>query len=222
MGIGFSTFTEVVGAGPSKHFDILGIKMFDSARSASTRPAPASSAPARSRRGRARDDVGAESSPRSSGSIRRRSWSRRGHRHGALRARHLRQPQHAGRRRRHHDGARRIREKARKIAAHLLEVGEGDVEWTDYKFQVKGVPAKTVTMKDVAFAAYTNMAQNEPGSRRPTTTTPPNMTYPERRVRRGRRRRSRDRRGKGAALLAVDDCGVVINPMIVEGRFTAG
>ena len=31
MGIGFSTFTEVVGAGPSKHFDILGIKMFDSA-----------------------------------------------------------------------------------------------------------------------------------------------------------------------------------------------
>ena len=31
MGIGLSTFTEVVGAGPSKHFDILGIKMFDSA-----------------------------------------------------------------------------------------------------------------------------------------------------------------------------------------------
>ena len=31
MGIGISTFTEVVGAGPSKHFDILGIKMFDSA-----------------------------------------------------------------------------------------------------------------------------------------------------------------------------------------------
>ena len=31
MGIGWSTFTEVVGAGPSKHFDILGIKMFDSA-----------------------------------------------------------------------------------------------------------------------------------------------------------------------------------------------
>ncbi len=29
MGIGISTFTEIVGAGPSKHFDILGIKMFD-------------------------------------------------------------------------------------------------------------------------------------------------------------------------------------------------
>jgi len=46
---------------------------------------------------------------------------------------------------------------------HLLEVGEADVEWTDYKFQVKGVPARSVTMKEVAFAAYTNMAQNEPG-----------------------------------------------------------
>ena len=31
MGIGISTFTEIVGAGPGKHFDILGIKMFDSA-----------------------------------------------------------------------------------------------------------------------------------------------------------------------------------------------
>ena len=30
MGIGISSFTEIVGAGPSKHFDILGIKMFDS------------------------------------------------------------------------------------------------------------------------------------------------------------------------------------------------
>src|SRR5205085_5292965 len=30
MGIGISSFTEIVGAGPSKHFDILGLKMFDS------------------------------------------------------------------------------------------------------------------------------------------------------------------------------------------------
>ena len=89
---------------------------------------------------------------------------------------HLCEPQHAGCRRGHHDGARRIREKARKIAAHLLEVGEGDVEWTDYKFQVKGVPTKTVTMKEVAFAAYTNMAQNEPGLEATYYYDPPNMT----------------------------------------------
>ena len=57
-------------------------------------------------------------------------------------------------------------------------MGEGDVEWTDYKFQVKGVPAKTVTMKEVAFAAYTNMAQNEPGLEATYYYDPPNMTYP--------------------------------------------
>ena len=105
MGIGFSTFTEVVGAGPSKHFDILGIKMFDSAEIRD---------PSDRRRHRphgrqvagpgARNDLGAG---------RRRGAGARpadhhgrggGHRHGALRPRHLREPQHAGRRRRHRDG----------------------------------------------------------------------------------------------------------------------
>ena len=118
--------------------------------------------------------------------------------------------------------ARRIREKARKIAAHLLEVGEADVEWTDYKFQVKGVPAKTVTMKDVAFAAYTNMAQNEPGLEATYYYDPPNMTYPN-----GAYVSvvDVDRETGGVKVrrfLAVDDCGTVINPMIVEGQIHGG
>src|SRR5206468_2549025 len=71
-----------------------------------------------------------------------------------------------------------VREKAKKVAAHLLEVGEADVEWQDYKFQVKGVPAKSVTMKEVAFAAYTNMSQNEPGLEASYYYDPPNMTFP--------------------------------------------
>jgi carbon-monoxide dehydrogenase large subunit len=118
--------------------------------------------------------------------------------------------------------ARRVREKARKIAAHMLEVGEDDVEWKDYKFQVKGVPAKSVTMKEVAFAAYTNMAQNEPGLEASYYYDPPNMTFPsgayvavvdvdretgEVKVRR---------------FLAVDDCGTIINPLIVEGQIHGG
>jgi aerobic carbon-monoxide dehydrogenase large subunit len=118
--------------------------------------------------------------------------------------------------------ARRVREKAKKIAAHLLEVGEADVEWKDYKFQVKGVPAKSVTMKDVAFAAYTNPGPNEPGLEGTNYYDPPNMTFPngtyiavvdvdretgEVKVRR---------------FLAVDDCGTVINPMIVEGQIHGG
>ena len=60
----------------------------------------------------------------------------------------------------------------------MIEVGEGDVEWKDYKFQIKGAPAKSVTMKEVAFAAYTNPGQNEPGLEATFYYDPPNMTFP--------------------------------------------
>ncbi len=66
----------------------------------------------------------------------RRAWR---HRYGALRPRHVRQPQHADRRR--SDGCRLAQDsrEGKKIAAHLLEVSADDLEWVDYKFQVKGV-----------------------------------------------------------------------------------
>ena len=201
MGIGFSTFTEVVGAGPSKHFDILGIKMFDSAE---IRIHPTGAGIVRTgakSQGQGHETTWAQvvaeelgldpqnimveegdtdTAPYGLGTYASRSTPVAG---AAIVM-----------------AARRIREKARKIAAHLLEVGEGDVEWTDYKFQVKGVPSKTVTMKEVAFAAYTNMAQNEPGLEATYYYDPPNMTYPERGVRGGRGHRSRDRRDEGAPL----------------------
>ena len=118
--------------------------------------------------------------------------------------------------------ARRVRDKAKKIAAHVLEVAEDDVEWKDYKFAVKGVPDKTVTMKEIAFAAYTNPGPNEPGLEATYYYDPPNLTFPygayiavvdvdratgETKVRR---------------FLAIDDCGTVINPMIVEGQIHGG
>ena len=201
MGIGFSTFTEIVGAGPSKHFDILGIKMFDSAE---IRIHPTGAGIVRTgakSQGQGHETTWAQivaeelgldpqtimveegdtdTAPYGLGTYASRSTPVAG---AAIAM-----------------AARRIREKARKIAAHLLEVGEADVEWTDYKFQVKGVPAKTVTMKEVAFAAYTNIAQNEPGLEAIYYYDPPNLTYPVRRLRRGRGRRSRDGRGEGAPL----------------------
>ena len=223
MGIGISTFTEVVGAGPSKHFDILGIKMFDSAE---IRIHPTGAGIVRTgakSQGQGHETTWAQvvaeelgldpqtimveegdtdTAPYGLGTYASRSTPVAG---AAIVM-----------------AARRIREKARKIAAHLLEVGEADVEWTDYKFQVKGVPAKAVTMKEVAFAAYTNMAQNEPGLEATYYYDPPNMTYPngayiavvdidretgETKVRR---------------FVAIDDCGVVINPMVVEGQIHGG
>ena len=223
MGIGFSTFTEVVGAGPSKHFDILGIKMFDSAE---IRIHPTGSGIVRAgtkSQGQGHETTWAQivaeelgldpqnimveegdtdTAPYGLGTYASRSTPVAG---AAIAM-----------------AARRIRERARKIAAHLMEVGEGDVEWKDYKFQVKGVPSKSVTMKEVAFAAYTNPGPNEPGLEATQYYDPPNMTFPhgayiavvdvdretgEVKVRR---------------FLAVDDCGTIINPMIVEGQVHGG
>ena len=178
MGIGISTFTEVVGAGPSKHFDILGSRCSTAPRSASIRPAPVSSARGRNRRVRVTKRRGRRSWPRSSASIRRTSWWKRATPTRAIRPRHLRESQHAGGGRGHRDRRAAHPREGRKIAAHLLEVGEADVEWKDYKFQVKGVPAKSVTMKEVAFAAYTNPGPNEPGLEATNYYDPPNMTFP--------------------------------------------
>jgi carbon-monoxide dehydrogenase large subunit len=223
MGIGFSTFTEVVGAGPSKHFDILGIKMFDSAE-IRIHPTGAGIVRAGTKsQGQGHETTWAQivaeelgldpqtimveegdtdTAPYGLGTYASRSTPVAG---AAIAT-----------------AARRVREKARKIAAHLLEVGEGDVEWKDYKFQVKGVPTKTVTMKEVAFAAYTNPGPNEPGLEATNYYDPPNMTFPfgsyiavvdvdrdtgEVKVRR---------------FYALDDCGTVINPLVVEGQIHGG
>jgi aerobic carbon-monoxide dehydrogenase large subunit len=224
MGIGISTFTEIVGAGPGKHFDIMGIKMFDSAE---TRIHPTGSGIVRAgTRGQGQghettwaqivaEELGldpqellveegdTDTAPYGLGTYASRSTPVAG---GALAL-----------------ASRRIREKAKKIAAHLLEAGEADVEWKDYKFSVKGVPGKSVTMKEVAFAAYTNPPpDSEPGLEATYYYDPPNLTFPygtyiavvdidrdtgEVKVRR---------------FLAVDDCGIVINPMIVEGQIHGG
>ena len=223
MGIGISTFTEVVGAGPSKHFDIMGIKMFDSAE---IRIHPTGSGIVRAgtkSQGQGHETTWAQivaeelgldpsnlmveegdtdTAPYGLGTYASRSTPVAG---AALAM-----------------AARRVRDKAKKIAAHVLEVAEDDVEWKDYKFAVKGVPDKTVTMKEIAFAAYTNPGPNEPGLEATYYYDPPNLTFPygayiavvdvdratgETKVRR---------------FLAIDDCGTVINPMIVEGQIHGG
>src|SRR5690606_2577737 len=60
--------------------------------------------------------------------------------------------------------ARKIRAKARKIAAHLLEVSEEDVEWELGRFYVRSRPEQGVTIQEEAMAAYSNMPDGmEPG-----------------------------------------------------------
>ena len=223
MGIGFSTFTEVVGAGMSKQFNILGIKMFDSAE---IRIHPTGAGIVRTgtkSQGQGHETTWAQIAAEELGLDPQNIMVEEGDTDTApygLGTYASRSTPVAGAA--IANAARRIREKARKVAAHLLEVGEADVEWKDYTFQIKGVPAKRVTMKEVAFAAYTNMGGNEPGLEATCYYDPPNMTFPygayiavvdidretgEVKVRR---------------FLAVDDCGTIINPLVVEGQIHGG
>jgi carbon-monoxide dehydrogenase large subunit len=224
MGIGISSFTEIVGAGPSHTFDILGIKMFDSCE---IRIHPTGKAIARmgtKSQGQGHEttyaqivaqelgipaaDVAIEegdtdTAPYGLGTYASRSTPTS----GAATA----------------IAARKIRDKARKIAAFLLEASEEDLVWEPGKFSVKGAPGKSKTIQEIAFAAYTNFPPGlEAGLEAVDYYDPPNLTFPfgtyvcvvdidkgtgEVKVRR---------------FVAVDDCGNIINPMIVDGQIHGG
>src|SRR2546427_1218496 len=224
MGIGISSFTEIVGAGPSHDFDIIGLKMFDSCE---IRVHPTGKVLARigvQTQGQGHETTFAQiiaeelgfpvadikieygdtdTAPYGLGTYASRSTPVA----GAATA----------------IAARKIREKARKLAAHLLEASEDDLEWTNGKFSVKGSPDRFKTIQEIAFAAYTNHPQGmEAGLEAVDYYDPPNLTFPfgsyicvvdidkdtgEVKIRR---------------FVAVDDCGTIINPMIVEGQIHGG
>jgi aerobic carbon-monoxide dehydrogenase large subunit len=119
----------------------------------------------------------------------------------------------------------KIKEKGKKIAAHLLEANEADIDYTDGKFSVKGSPARHKAWGEVALMAY--LAHNlpkglEPGLEATTFWDPPNFVFPF-----GTQiavvEVSPDT-GKVKLLryVAVDDVGRVINPMIVDGMVHGG
>lgn len=115
--------------------------------------------------------------------------------------------------------------KAKKIAAHLLEASDEDLVFEGGEFSVAGVPAKSIGWADVTLQAY--LAHNlpegiEPGLEETTFYNPSNFVYPF---------------GTHIAVVeidrdtgdidlvryvAVDDCGNLINPMIVEGQVHGG
>jgi carbon-monoxide dehydrogenase large subunit len=224
MGIGIASFTEVVGAGNSRDYDIVGLKMFDSAE---LRIHPTGKAILKlgvRTQGQGHETTFAQivanelgipvtdiavvegdtdNTPYGLGTYASRSTPVGGAATAVI--------------------SRKLREKARKLAAHLLEASDEDLEWEPGRFYIKGAPDKGVTIQDVAFAAYTNMPEGmEPGLEGVHYYDPPNMTYPfgsyvvvvevdpETGV------------WKVLRMIAVDDCGVRINPMIVEGQITGG
>jgi carbon-monoxide dehydrogenase large subunit len=119
----------------------------------------------------------------------------------------------------------KVKEKAKKIAAHLLEASENDLVYEGGKFFVKGSPGRAKSFGDVALMAY--LAHNlpkglEPGLEALSFFDPGNFVFPfgthicEVEVDRAT--------GKVKLLryVAVDDLGRVINPMIVDGMVHGG
>ena len=123
------------------------------------------------------------------------------------------------------NATRKVKDKAKRIAAHLLEAGEEDLEWRDGKFQVKGTPSRSKTFGDAALMA--NVAWNlppdtEPGLEASAFFDPTNFVYPF-----GTHVATVEvDRETGAVTvlryLAVDDCGPQINPTIVQGQVHGG
>ncbi len=180
MGIGVAFFTEIVGAGPSRNCDILGIAMFDSAE---IRIHPTGSVIARlgtksqgqghettyaqiiaTELGLLADNITVEegntdTAPYGLGTYGSRSTPVS----GAATA----------------VAARKIKAKAQMIAAHLLEVHDDDLEWDIDRFRVKGNPERFKTMTELAWAAYNSVPPGlEPGLEAVSYYDPPNMTFP--------------------------------------------
>ena len=224
LGIGLASFTEVVGAGPGRNYDILGIRMFDSSE---LRVHPTGKAIVKlgvrtqgqghettfaqivaEELGIPPEDVAVQegdtdNTPYGLGTYASRSTPTAGAATAVV--------------------ARKVRDKAKRIAAHLLEASPEDLEWERDRFFVKGSPDRAKTIQDVAFAAYTDLPEGEePGLEGVNYYDPPNMTYPfgtyvvAVEVDRG------TGEWKVRKVVAVDDCGVRINPMIVEGQIMGG
>ena len=226
MGIGMSFFTEAVGAGPRQHMDILGLGMADGVE---LRIHPTGTAVLRisvqtqgqghettfaqivaEELGISPDDVevvhgDTDQTPFGLGTYGSRSTPVSGAATAIV--------------------ARKVRERARIVAAAMLEVAAADLDWERGRWFVRGDPDQGRTITEIALAAHSHLELPEGVEGQLDAIcvyNPPNLTYP-----------------CGAYIcvvdvdpgtgkvcvrrfVAVDDCGVRINPMIVEGQVHGG
>jgi carbon-monoxide dehydrogenase large subunit len=124
-----------------------------------------------------------------------------------------------------HFALEKIKDKARTLAAHELEVAEEDLDFEGGTFTVRGAPDKARTITDLAVSAWHAHALPagfEPNLEATAVWDPPNFTWP------GGTHVcvvEVDTQTGGTDIVkyvAVDDCGTVINPMIVEGQVHGG
>ena len=226
MGIGLSFFTEAVGAGPRKHMDIAGLGMNDGAALRISPTGKAQLAISVQTQGQGHettfaqivaeelgispDDVevvhgDTDQTPFGLGTYGSRSTPVSGAATAIV--------------------ARKLRERARIVAAAMLEVDPADLDWEPGRWYVRGDPDQGRGIAEIALAAHSGLELPEGVEGQLDAScvyNPPNLTYP-----------------CGAYIcvvdvdpgtgkvcvrrfVAVDDCGVRINPMIVEGQVHGG
>jgi aerobic carbon-monoxide dehydrogenase large subunit len=226
MGIGVAFFTEAVGAGPRKHMDMMGLGMNDGAALRVSPTGTAQLAISVQTQGQGHETTFAQivseelgippedvevvhgdtdTTPYGLGTYGSRSTPVSGAAAAVV--------------------ARKVRDRARIVAGAMLEVAPEDLEWVRGRWVVKGDPESGASIKEIALAARGPIELPEgveAGLDAEAVYDPPNLTFPfgayvcvvdvdpgtwHVRVRR---------------FVAVDDCGVRINPMIVEGQIHGG
>lgn len=121
--------------------------------------------------------------------------------------------------------SRKIVDKGKKLAAHMLEAADRDIRFESGRFFVEGAPTRAKTFQEVALHAYLAWslpAGMEPGLEASAFYDPPNFTYPF-----GTHLCAVevDAETGGVEIkqyVAVDDCGRAINPLIVDGQVHGG
>ena len=226
MGIGVGFFTEAVGAGPRKHMDIMGLGMNDGAALRVHPTGKAQLGISVQTQGQGHETTFAQivaeelgippedvdvmhgdtdTTPYGLGTYGSRSTPVSGAATAIV--------------------ARKVRDRARLVASAMLEVAPEDLAWEKGRWYVKGDPEQGATIQEIAMAARGSVELPEgveAGLDAETVYDPPNLTFPF-----------------GAyicvvdidpdtakvsirSFVAVDDCGIRINPMIVEGQIHGG
>ncbi|MFF0011072.1 xanthine dehydrogenase family protein molybdopterin-binding subunit [Streptomyces sp. NPDC005374] len=124
-----------------------------------------------------------------------------------------------------HHAATKVVDKARKVAAHLLEASEGDLEFTDGVFSVKGSPDARRTIQEIAFETFTSHDLPdgvEPSINAGHLTDPDNFSYPHGTHLCAVEVDTETGQTRIRSYVGVDDVGRVVNPMIVEGQVHGG
>jgi carbon-monoxide dehydrogenase large subunit len=123
------------------------------------------------------------------------------------------------------NAAGKVVDKARTVAAHLLEASEDDLEFRDGRFSVRGTPGTGMSIQDIALATFT--AHNWPEGIEPSIDAdaafdPSNFSFPHGTHICATEVDTETGMVKIRKYACVDDIGTIVNPLIVEGQVHGG